>query len=336
MSGNDPVSTKWLTTRMRVCGVIAISAAMPAGLRAQVPTEPGRHLIEVVSSMDGSSQPSYLILPPEFDANDDEMPVVVSLHSWSFGLEQRRQDLEAMVAERGWIYLFPNFRGRNDQVEACGSEVAKRDVIDALDWVIEHYPVDETRIYVTGISGGGFMTLTMAASYPERWTAASAWVPLSDLRAWYDFHAGGSYGEMTRQCVGGDPAEDPAVGQELERRSPLHQLARARGVALDISAGRFDGHVGAPIPVWHSLAAFNVIAEAVGAGTVSDAEIAQLSRHDPRLDNPDRVDKERDPTFGREIFLRRHAGRARVTIFDGAHEGIASAAIAWFEAHPGG
>ena len=141
-------------------------AAIPVCLKAQAPTETGRHLIEVVSSVDGTPQPSYLILPSEFGENEDEVPVVLSLHSWSNGLEQRREDLEAAVAERGWIYLFPNFRGRNDNIEACGSEVAKRDVIDALDWVIEHYPVDESRIYLTGISGGGFMTLAMVASYP--------------------------------------------------------------------------------------------------------------------------------------------------------------------------
>jgi hypothetical protein len=82
--------------------------------------------------------------------------------------------------------------------------------------------------------------------------------------------------------------------------------------------------------------AFNVIAQSVGAPQVSEAEIAQLSRHEPRLDDPKGSDEVTDPTFGREIFLRRHAGRARVTIFDGAHEGLADGAIAWFEAHPGG
>ena len=107
-------------------------------------------------------------------------------------------------------------------------------------------------------------------------------------------------------------------------------------MALDIAAGRFDGHDGAPIPVWHSLMTFNVIAQAVGAPRVSEAEIAQLTRHEPRLDNSKRSDEVADLAFGREIFLRRRAGRARVTIFDGAHEGLASAAIAWFEAHPGG
>jgi len=238
----------------------------------------------------------------------------------------------------GWgqlqIYLFPDFRGRNDHIEACASDIAQRDVIDALDWVIEHYPIDVDRVYLTGVSGGGFMTLAMVASYPTRWTAASAWVPLSDLRAWYDFHAGDAYGEMTRQCVGGDPAEDPMIADEMERRSPLYRLANAVEVPFDIAAGRFDGHDGAPIPVWHSLAAFNVIAEAAGEPTVSAQEIAELARHDPSLLNPSESDLVQDASFGRRILLRRYAAKARVTIFDGSHEGIASAAIAWFEAHP--
>ncbi len=240
-----------------------------------------------------------------------------------------------MVADRGWIYLFPDFRGRNDNVEACASDIARQDVIDALDWVVERYPVDSERVYVTGVSGGGFMTLAMVASYPTRWTAASAWVPLSDLRAWYDFHAGDPYGEMTRQCVGGDPAQDAAIAREMERRSPLHQLADAVDVPIDIAAGRFDGHEGAPIPVWHSLAAFNVLAETQGEPQVTAQEIAELARHDPHLERPAASDTVSDSSFGRRLFLRRRAGRARVTIFDGAHEGIPAAAIAWFEAHPG-
>jgi dienelactone hydrolase len=312
----------------------ALSFAVPGG--AQIPAAPGRHLIEVRSSADGSAQPSYLILPPAFSREGPPRPVVVSLHSWSFGVEQRWPELEQMVADRGWIYLFPNFRGRNDHIEACASEIARKDVIDALDWVVDHYPVDSERVYVTGVSGGGFMTLAMVASYPTRWTAASAWVPLSDLRAWYDFHAGDSYGEMTRQCVGGDPAQDPAISQEMERRSPLHELANAVDVPLDIAAGRFDGHDGAPIPVWHSLAAFNVLADALGEPQVTAVEIAELTRHDPYLEQPTTRDTMPDSSFGRRIFLRRHAGRARVTIFDGAHEGIPAAAIAWFEAHPPG
>ncbi len=91
--------------------------------------EAGRHLIEVASSVDATRQPSYLILPADIGEANSKFPVVVSLHSWSFGFQQRWEELESGVTERGWIYVFPDFRGRNDKIEACASDVAKRDVI---------------------------------------------------------------------------------------------------------------------------------------------------------------------------------------------------------------
>ena len=138
---------------------------------------------------------------------------------------------------------------------------------------------------------------------------------------------------MTRDCVGGDPAEEPAIVAEMDRRSPLDKLAAAKDVPVDIAAGSNDGHNGAPIPIWHSLAAFNVIAEAVGERGVSANEIAQLSRHEPGLDSPTYSDQVTDPTFGRRILLRRYAGNSRITIFEGGHEGIPNAALAWFDLH---
>lgn len=326
------VKGRLATIRAALATIWLLSAISP-GLSAQELEQAGRHVIEVASSIDGSLQPSYLILPDNLGNRDDKVPIVVSLHSWSFGFQQRWPGLEAGVAKRGWIYLFPDFRGRNDKIEACASDIAKQDVIDALDWVISRYPVDQDRIYVTGVSGGGFMTLAMIATYPERWAAASAWVPLSDLRSWYDFHAGDPYGDMTRRCVGGDPGDDPSIAAEMDRRSPLHGLAAAKGIPVDIAAGSYDGHNGAPIPIWHSLAAFNVIAEAGGGQIVSADEIAQLSRHEPRLDNPKDSDKVVDSTFGRQILLRRYAHNSRVTIFEGGHEGLPDAALAWFDAH---
>ena len=68
----------------------------------------GRNKIHVTSSIDGSEQASYLILPPGFSANAEHAALVVSLHSWSADLEQRNIELEELVVARGWISLFPN------------------------------------------------------------------------------------------------------------------------------------------------------------------------------------------------------------------------------------
>ena len=291
-----------------------------------------RQKIFVTSTMDETEQPSYLILPSAFDPDGPRIPLVVSLHTWSDGLEQRNEFLEQAVLSRGWLYLFPHFRGRNDHPEALGSELAQQDILDATQWVCSHYPVDPGRIYLTGVSGGGHMTLLMAGRHPDLWAAASAWVGISDLAAWHASHIEDSYGEMMRQSLGGAPGTSPEIDAEYRERSPLTHLAGARTIAIDIAAGRHDGYTGS-VPIRHSLEAFNAVAAAMGAPAVSEAEITQLSRIDGSLDKPRPSDTATDASFGRALFLRRFAGRSRVTIFEGGHEGLAEAAVAWFERH---
>ncbi len=259
-------------------------------------------------------------------------PLVVSLHSWSSDMEQRQPELERLIAEKKWFCLQPNFRGINNRPEACGSPAAQQDVIDAVDRVIEDYPIDPQRVYLTGTSGGGHMTMLLAANFPERWAAASAWVGISDMAAWYGKHQSDKYGAMTRACCGGAPGDSAAVDAQYRSRSPLTHLAKARTVVLDIAAGIHDGHTGS-VPVRHSLEAFNAIAQAVGGRQISDTEIDELSEPSGRLTHPKPGDVGFDLSFARQTYLRRQAGKARVTIFEGGHEGIASAAIDWFASH---
>ncbi|MCA9124340.1 MAG: prolyl oligopeptidase family serine peptidase [Planctomycetaceae bacterium] len=293
-----------------------------------------RFKIDVKSSIDQTDQPSYVNLPDNFDPNGQSVPLLVSLHSWSGDLEQRNEPLERLANERGWIVLQPNFRGRNDHPEACGSEIAQQDILDVIEWVKSKYPIDGSRIYLSGNSGGGHMTMMMVGRHPEVWAAASAWVGISDLAAWYDKHSadGDRYGQMMRKVCGGKPGDSPTVDQQYERRSPLTYLHRAVGVPLDIAAGVHDGYTGS-VPTRHSLEAFNVIARADGSATITEAEIQQIGRPEGRLDAPRPSDQVADASFGREIYLRRMAKHARVTIFEGGHEGIASAAISWLEQH---
>ncbi len=313
-----------------IAASIAVCLAMLLGrplLATEVVT------LSVVSSVDQSAQPSYLKLPDDYSADDRLRPLVVSLHSWSGDFNQRNAAMEALADERGWLMLFPNFRGPNNRPEACGSLLAQQDILDALQWAEDHYRVDRQRVYLTGNSGGGHMTMLMVGRYPQRWTAASAWVGISDLAAWHERHRETNYGEMMRKVCQGMPGDSDAVDGQYRDRSPITHLHRSGAVALDIAAGVHDGHKGS-VPVSHSLLALNVIAKANGGAVISDDEIKQISRPNGRLENPLPGDQVVDDAFGRQIYLRRHAGAARVTIFEGGHEGIASAAIDWFEKHP--
>ena len=47
-------------------------------------------------------------------------------------------------------------------------------VIRLVDWAVEHYAVDTNRVYLLGMSMGGFGTLDVAATYPDRFAAAMA------------------------------------------------------------------------------------------------------------------------------------------------------------------
>lgn len=266
-------------------------------------------------------QPAYLYLPPQATR---PAPVAVLLHTWSFNLEQRDSTVEAEAQARGWILLAPNFRGSNDHPQACGSVAAQQDILDAVAWTRRHYQVDGRRIYLLGQSGGGYMTMLMVGRHPEPWAAASAWVGISDLRAWYDAHSEDRYGEMMRGCFGGSPAATDSIAAHYRARSPLTHLNSRIRVPVDLAAGRFDSIVA----VTHTLRAF----QALAPDALAPSDIEALAQPGPGLPRPSASDTASDPAFRRRIFLRRVAGRSRVTIFEGGHEWLPGAAIAWLAA----
>lgn len=324
----------WYSSHERDAQGKSITAIYMANLNikeAEVSDLPQRTKFEFSSTADQTMQSAYLSGPQA--APPSPVPLVVSLHSWSGDLEQRQPELERLVDERGWFCLQPNFRGINDDPLACASPAAQQDILDAVQWAVAHHPIDAKRIYLTGNSGGGHMTMMMAARFPTQWRAASAWVGISQLDSWHQMHRGDRYGAMLRQVCGGAPGDSPEVDEQYRLRSPLTFLKNAAHIPLDIAAGIHDGHTGS-VPIRHSLDAFNAIAASIGQPTIDDAEIQQLSLDNGRLKAPLASDEQFDESFGRKIYLRRTAGNSRVSIFEGGHEGIATAAMAWFDAHP--
>lgn len=122
------------------------------------------------------------------------------------------------------------------------------------------------------------------------------------------------------------------VDRQYRQRSPVTWLHRSLPVPLDMAAGIHDGHTGS-VPISHSLKAFNLVARAAGEMPITEQEMAQLGRRNGRLDKPRPSDQVKDPILGKEIYLRRMAGKSRVTIFEGGHEGNAAAAVNWLERH---
>jgi len=231
----------------------------------------GPETVMIRSTVDGSDQPALLYAPQ----GDRPAPLLVSLHSWSAHHTAYDSYADALKGcrERGWIFLSPEFRGPNNRPEACASDLAVQDVLDAVDHARKHARVDENRIYVLGGSGGGHMALVMAHRAPELWAAVSAWVPITDVAAWHGFcqEKGYKYAKDVELSLSGPPG-DPARDAEYRKRSPVFWLERAKGLPVDIQSGIHDGHGGRAVPVDHSLRAFNGLAGANGHAS------AKLSR----------------------------------------------------------
>lgn len=285
--------------------------------------------VQVPSSLDGELQ-SVRYFAPEAPGTA-KMPVLIFLHSWSGDFKQDNSAWQYEAERRGWLYLHPDFRGPNQTPKACGSALARQDVLDALDWAASGFAIDPERVYLAGTSGGGHMAMLMAGHYPDRFSAVSAWVGISDIAEWYRFHARsgtpGRYAQMIASSLGGPPGESPERDRDYQDRSPVFHLQRATQVPLDLWAGVNDGHSGS-VPVTHTLRAFNVVAAAAGRPAVSEVEIKELSEQ-RRLTKPQPEDLRPDPEARRGIVLRRTAGLARVTIFEGGHEGLPEPAVEW-------
>ncbi len=293
--------------------------------RDQVYPHAARHTIVVPSTIDGVKQ-SCLFIPA---TSREPRPLLVYLHPWRHGYDFDSRPWSAEAATRDWHYLSPHFRGPNKRPEACASLVARRDVIDAVDAVCRRVAVDGSRIYIGGCSGGGHMTLIMASEAPERWAAASAWSPISDLSAFYQ-ESLATKAKVYRHIVkvaGGVPGSSDRVDAELRYRSPRFHLGKTATLPIDINHGIHDG-VPRGVGIQHSVRAFNALAKTVGAVQITDAEIERLQNHE--YSDSDRI---QDPTYRRPTYFRRMAGPSRLTLFDGGHEDLPFTACTWFAQH---
>ncbi|MCK4601172.1 MAG: prolyl oligopeptidase family serine peptidase [Phycisphaerae bacterium] len=281
--------------------------------------------VKIKSSRDGKLQSALFYVPARaaVGRKGPPAPLVVGLHPWNGNHKDDfvRQYLTE-CKKRRWVLIHPNFRGPNNRPEACASELAVRDVLDATDYARRNARIDPKRIYLAGVSGGGHMTLIMAARAPKLWAAASAWVPISDLASWHAETKAAKRGYFTllQKICGGAPGSSAKVDKEYQKRSPLSHLHKAAGLAIDINAGIHDGYTGS-VPVSQSLRAFNALAKANGREEkmLSDEQIDFMTANQAV---PPRLAKRSQDEPGRQhkVLFRREAGRVRVTIFAGGHE----------------
>ena len=192
--------------------------------------------ITVHSSLDNSPQPSLLFMPE----TEKSIPLVVGLHTWSYDRFNKISDYLPLCQKYGWALLLPEFRGPNLRSnphgrEACGSELAQQDILDALDHVLKTERIAPGRVFLLGASGGGHAALLTAVRSPDRWRGIAVWCPVSDLTEWHTFFGrGNSYAAELEHCLGGSPDELP---ERYRKRSPVNYAKTLSRLPLSIHQG---------------------------------------------------------------------------------------------------
>ena len=114
----------------------------------------------------------WIYTPQDYYYSLENTPVIIFLHGQSLcgrNLERVRRygPLDAIV------------KGR--QIEALvivpqnpGGAWNPDKINDVLEWTKKHYAMDSTRVYVIGMSLGGYGTLDFAGTYPDKIAAAMA------------------------------------------------------------------------------------------------------------------------------------------------------------------
>ncbi len=113
----------------------------------------------------------WLYLPDDYDAAKADKPVVIFLHGKSLCGNNLQN-----VLRYGSIDALRRGRVIDAVVIAPQSPGAwnPKKVMNVYDWVSEKYPVDTNRMYVLGMSLGGYGTLDFVAAYPDKVAAAIA------------------------------------------------------------------------------------------------------------------------------------------------------------------
>lgn len=324
----DPVTFESLERIDTITDFTNLTTQGPSRWRRSIE---GLEEIDLVSTADGASQPVFW-LPP---SADHDQPVLVILHSWSSRYTQHAGIPYAQWAqENGWAVIAPEFRGKNDDPHAVGSDLAVQDVADAIDFAVAQDGVDADRVFVVGYSGGGMMALLVAGQHPDKVAAASAWGPPEDLVEFYDFARAkglGYWADIGTAC-GGDPRVEGPVQDECLDRSPSNHLdnVREQSVPIFIAQGIRDQYV----PRNAAAEVFNALADPLDHLSAEDVDLLDRGRVPGEAAAAVTIetyfrDRDPDPVFARS------SGAVLLVYFQDDHEMVYNAAARWFASDPG-
>lgn len=211
----------------------------------------------------------WLVYPTDYaDRSGRKYPMIVSVHGgpaaavgagWLGDGSQ-----PATFSRAGYFVFLPNSRGSYGQGEAFTRANVKdfghgdlRDMLAGLDTVTRGFPVDSTRIGLTGWSYGGYMTM-WTVTQTGRFRAAVAGAGISD---WLSYTGENGIAEWMLPYFGATAYDDKAV---YAKSSPIDYIRNAHTPTL-VVVGERDVECPAPqsYEFWRGLSRNGVTTQLV-------------------------------------------------------------------------
>ena len=152
------------------------SAAIAA--QDSLPNQSPVTYISKILHHDGIARTYHIYLPPDF-SQYEPAPLVFALHGGGGTGRRLNQSitqgtLTAAAAKRGIVLVFPEGINRQWQDGRTGMLKANKSHDDVgfvsriIDYMVHNYGIDPRRVYATGISNGGFMSVRLALDLSEK------------------------------------------------------------------------------------------------------------------------------------------------------------------------
>jgi dipeptidyl aminopeptidase/acylaminoacyl peptidase len=137
-----------------------------------------------VRAPDGGSVPSWLLLPPTYQA-DQRVPLILEIHGGPYSAYGPHFSTDyQLYAAAGYAVLFTNPRGSTGYGQAFSDGIDKtypdsdfNDLMAAVDAAVATGVADPNNLFVTGGSGGGILTAWIVGK-TDRFKAAAAQKPV--------------------------------------------------------------------------------------------------------------------------------------------------------------
>jgi len=178
------------------------------------------------TSFDGLKIQGWILKPPAFDPSK-KYPLILQIHGGPHAAYGNTFTHEFQwMAAKGYVVLYTNPRGSSNYGQDFGNSIQFnypgddcKDLMAGVDAVLQKGYIDETRMGVTGGSGGGLLT-NWVVTQTNRFKAA---VSQRDISDWSNFWYTADFTLFTPTWFRKPPFEDPA---EFARRSPITYVAK--------------------------------------------------------------------------------------------------------------